>query len=215
MDTKVLFLWDASQSVKRLTAEEQAFIAECDPILHRYRRVCGEAHELHLKALSALRPSERSDQARPIIIGEIIKQRMVLAFPEFAHIEPSGRIALHTKNYVLYFNKLDEETFLPCFPLSKNSQNIKHQRTTEGGDEKPVVFLGYTMSESSHELVKLMAIYTDSGKLIWSVDLDSIAGSGRPDMVPSLPVAPLPPAGVDVLPTQDEPSIEIEIKKTA
>jgi hypothetical protein len=207
MNPKVLFLWDPSQSVKRLTADEQAFIAECDPIIHHYKKVCQEAHELHLNALSGIKPSERSNEARPLMIGRVIKSRMALAFPEFARIETSGRIALHTKSYVLLFNKLDERTFLPCFPLSKNSQNIKHQMTVEGEDEKPIVFLGFTMSESFHDVANMSAVYTNAGKLIWRIDLDDIAGSGQRDRIVPLPVIPLAPSQFDL------PSIEIDIKK--
>ena len=148
-------------------AFEQCFKAEAsvfiDIILH--------AHKQTISDLSPKGLKYQMRMTKSTLMNGNIKGLLFDQFPNEMKESKTGRFYLHrAKEFILLFKKLNDKS-MPSNINTRNARKIFAQLALDFDEALPIVFMGFTVSNTWEQIKHIRAVYIKDGKKVWIADL--------------------------------------------
>jgi hypothetical protein len=191
---KVIKLFDVTKFESRKTAAQTEFEELHKEDLKEFLKIIRKAFEMtKTESKQKARHFKNRNYNATVMSGNIIGL-IREQFPNEVKEGPNDR-AMFSRNgkFCLYFKKLNDRK-MPNNVKTEYAELVAFQKTLPGGDQMPIVFVGYTVNEEWSEIAGVYAVYIQDNKRVWVTVIDeNNADDSNVPMVGGEPIDPVAP----------------------
>ena len=163
--------WDDSQLVSRILPDQSEFEAALSEELGVFSRIIDESFEMMLKEKARKNPRFLDRSWEAITMSGNIKGLLHSYYPDFLKADGCGRSYFkNDKKYILLFKKLNDRK-LPSNIQTINSRKLYGQYAFNFEVPNPIIFIGYTATDSWELITGKYAVCIKNDRLIWCSDI--------------------------------------------
>jgi hypothetical protein len=196
--TKVNYLFDMSKLLQRPIPEQSKFEEENYELLKAFENATYTGFEKTLEDADGKPPLSMNFLWFPNAMNGNVVAEMGKRFPE--QLRPTGRKnhkLMLKPNYECYIKKLDK-ALKPSYHHSMTSAAMCEQKALSRQDALPIIFIGYTMTDTNDKVTGCYAVCWKGKERVWVSDLTALQPPSTGDGYIIAPISPNTPPTPDV-----------------
>jgi hypothetical protein len=166
------YLFTDEQLFERKHADQQNFERTFKDEMPEFISLFQNSFERLKSIRSSIEPSSRDRNLNAVLMSGFVKGELAKLYGRIVKVDHTGR-PYYSKDqqWMLYFKKLNANTFLPDNIETKHVKELHKQLSLDLLDRSPIIFIGYTVSANWEYLTGIYAVYIRNGSVIWRTNL--------------------------------------------